>query len=133
MLANFETLKDVDEIGESIAQSIIDFFSDLQNIQIIDRLKSYGVQLEIDESASTVQSDILKGKKLVVSGVFTQFSRNELKQSIEDNGGNISSAISKNTNYLIAGDKMGPAKRAKAESLKVPIISEEEYIILISQ
>jgi DNA ligase (NAD+) len=75
---------------------------------------------------------VLKGKKLVVSGVFQKFSRNELKQSIEDNGGKVSSSISKNTDYLVAGDKMGPAKRTKAESLGVPIISEDEYISMIN-
>ncbi len=133
MFANFQDLTEVDEIGERIAQSTIDFFGDLLNIQIIDRLKSYGLQFEIQESESTIQSEILKGKKIVISGVFTEFSRNELKQSIEDNGGKVSSSISKNTNYLIAGDKMGPAKRVKAEGLGVAIISEKEYIHLIKK
>jgi DNA ligase (NAD+) len=132
MQAGFESLVAADEIGDVIAQSIIDFFNDLSNIQIIDRLKSYGLQFEIDESKSTIQSDVLKGKKLVVSGVFQKFSRNELKQSIEDNGGKVSSSISKNTDFLVAGDKMGPAKRTKAESLGVPIISEDEYISMIN-
>lgn len=131
MTADFEALISVDEIGDRIAQSIIDFSNNLLNIQLVDRLKSYGLQFEVDESKSTVQSAILQAKKLVVSGVFTKFSRNELKQSIEDNGGKVSSSISKNTDYLIAGDKMGPAKRTKAESLGVPIITEEEYIALI--
>jgi len=132
MTANFETLIAVDEIGDRIAQSIIDFSNNLINIQLIDRLKSYGLQFEVDESQSTVQSAILQGKKLVVSGVFTKFTRNELKQSIEDNAGKVSSSISKNTDYLIAGDKMGPAKRTKAENLGVPIISEDDYIGMIS-
>ena len=131
MIADFETLIAVDEIGDRIAQSIIDFSNDLFNIQLVHRLKSYGVQFVLNEDNSTVQSDILNGKKIVISGVFTKFSRNELKQSIEDNGGKISSSISKSTDYLIAGDKMGPAKRSKAESLGVPIISEEDYIIMI--
>ncbi len=131
MTVDFETLTAVDEIGDRIAQSIIDFSNDLLNIQLVDRLKSYGLQFEIDESKSTVQSAILQGKKLVISGVFTKFSRNELKQSIEDNGGKVSSSISSKTDYLIAGDKMGPAKRTKAEKLGVPIISEDEYIEMI--
>ena len=131
MQADFETLTAVDEIGERIAKSVLDFSNDLGTIQLIDRLKSYGLQLEINEENSSVQSDILKGKKIVVSGVFTQFSRNELKQSIEDNGGKVSSSISSKTDYLIAGDKMGPAKRTKAETLGVAIISEEEYMKLI--
>ncbi len=133
MAADYEKLIAVDEIGDRIATSLIDFFNDLTNIQVIDRLKQYGLQLQIDESKSTVQSEILKGKKIVVSGVFTKFSRNELKQSIEDNGGKVSSAISKNTDYLIAGDKMGPAKRSKAESLGIAIISEDDYLKLINQ
>ena len=131
MTVDFETLTAVDEIGDRIAQSIIDFSNDLLNIQLVDRLKSYGLQFEVDESKSTVQSAILQGKKLVVSGVFAKFSRNELKQSIEDNGGKVSSSISSKTDYLIAGDKMGPAKRTKAEKLGVPIISEDEYIEMI--
>ncbi len=133
MQADFETLIAVDEIGERIANSIIDFFSDSLNIQIVNRLKSYGLEFVINESESTKKSDLLLGKKLVVSGVFTLFSRQELKQSIEDNGGKVSSAISKNTSYLVAGDKMGPAKRTKAESLGVPIISEQEYSELIAE
>lgn len=132
MTVNLETLVAVDEIGERIAQSILDFSNDILNIQLIERLKQYGLQLEIDESQSTAQSTILQGKKLVVSGVFSKFSRNELKQSIEDNGGKVSSSISSKTDYLIAGDKMGPAKRTKAEKLEVPIISEDEYIVMIS-
>ncbi len=131
MTADFETLIAVDEIGDRIAQSITDFSNDLLNIQLVDRLKSYGLQFEVDESKSTVQSAILQGKKLVVSGVFTKFSRNKLKQSIEDNGGIVSSSISSKTDYLIAGDKMGPAKRTKAEKLGVPIISEDEYLRMI--
>lgn len=131
MTADFKTLIAVDEIGDRIAQSIMDFSNDLLNIQLVDRLKSYGLQFEVDKSKSTVQSAILQGKKLVVSGVFTRFSRNELKQSIEDNGGKVSSSISSKTDYLIAGDKMGPAKRTKAEKLGVPIISEDEYIEMI--
>lgn len=131
MHADLESLTAVDEIGERIAQSMFDFSNDLRNIQLIDRLKIYGLQLEIDHSKSTAQSSILQGKKLVVSGVFTKFSRNELKQSIEDHGGKVSSSISSKTDFLIAGDKMGPAKRTKAENLKVAIITEETYLKMI--
>jgi len=131
MQADFETLVAVDEIGERIAHSVIDFSNDLLNMQLIDRLKSYGVQFEINKADDTTKSTILKGKKLVVSGVFSKFSRKELKQSIEDNGGKVSSSLSSKTDYLIAGDKMGPAKRTKAEKLEIAIISEDEYIELI--
>ncbi|OSY87850.1 DNA ligase [Tenacibaculum holothuriorum] len=132
MTANFETLVAVDEIGDRIAQSIIDFSNDLGNIQLIDRLKSYGIQLEVSAESLENQSDKLAGKVFVVSGVFHQMSRNELKKAIEDNGAKVSSSISKKTNYVVAGDNMGPSKLAKAESLEIPIISEQDFIDMIS-
>ena len=132
MRANFETLIAVDEIGDKIAESVVEFFNDLGNIQLVNRLKSYGVQLQISEEELSGQSDKLKGLVFVVSGVFQQMSRNELKKAIEDNGGKVSTSISKKTNYLIAGDQMGPSKKAKAENLGVAMISEEELIVMIS-
>ena len=132
MRANFETLIAVDEIGDKIAESVLEFFNDLGNIQLVNRLKSYGVQLQISEEELSGQSDKLKGLVFVVSGVFQQMSRNELKKAIEDNGGKVSTSISKKTNYLIAGDQMGPSKKAKAENLGVAMISEEELIVMIS-
>ncbi|NLP58223.1 NAD-dependent DNA ligase LigA [Lutibacter sp. B1] len=130
--ATFEQLISVDEIGDKIAESVINFSNNLVNIQLIERLKSYGVQLEISEKDLQHLTNILQGKTFVVSGVFTEFSRNDLKKSIEDNGGKVASSISKKTDYLVAGDKMGPSKRTKAESLGVPIISEIEYLKMIS-
>lgn len=121
----------VDEIGEKIAQSVVDFFENKENIEIIDRLKSFGVQMEIIEKINPNATSILKGKTFVVSGVFSLFSRDELKQSIEDNGGKVGSSISAKTNYVIAGENMGPAKLDKANQLKIPIISENEYVNLI--
>ena len=132
MRANFETLIEVDEIGDKIAESVLEFFNDLGNIQLVNRLKSYGVQLQISEEELSGQSDKLKGLVFVVSGVFQQMSRNELKKAIEDNGGKVSTSISKKTNYLIAGDQMGPSKKAKAENLGVAMISEEELIVMIN-
>ena len=132
MRANFETLIAVDEIGDKIAESVLEFFNDLGNIQLVNRLKSYGVQLQISEEELSGQSDKLKGLIFVVSGVFQQMSRNELKKAIEDNGGKVSTSISKKTNYLIAGDQMGPSKKTKAENLGVAMISEEELILMIS-
>jgi len=131
MKASFEELIAVDEIGDRIAESVIDFSSNLINIQLIDRLKLYGVQLEMSEESQEGKTEILQGKIFVVSGVFTEFNRNDLKKSIEDNGGKVGSSISKKTNYVIAGDKMGPSKFAKAESLGVPIISELDYIAML--
>ncbi|QCX40036.1 NAD-dependent DNA ligase LigA [Aureibaculum algae] len=129
--ASFEELIAVDEIGDRIAQSIIDFSNNPLNIDLVNRLKSYGVQMELSAKALENQTDELQGKIFVVSGVFTKMSRNELKKSIEDNGGKVSSSISKKTNYIIAGDNMGPSKRTKAEDLGIPIISEDDYIAMI--
>ncbi len=132
MKADFETLIAVDEIGDRIAQSIIDFSSDLGNVQLINRLKSYGVQLEVSKESLANQTDKLQGQIFVVSGVFHQMSRNELKKAIEDNGGKVSSSISKKTNFIVAGDNMGPSKLTKAEKLGIPIISEQDFIDKIS-
>lgn len=122
----------VDEIGERIAQSVIDFFANEENRKLVGRLKVYGVQLEAKAGTDTSVSDILAGKTLVVSGVFEKFSRDDLKKAIEDNGGKVGSSISSKTDYVVAGDNMGPAKLQKAEQLGVKIISEDEFVNLIS-
>ena len=132
MVADFETLVAVDEIGDRIAQSIIDFSNNLGNIQLINRLKSNGLQLEVSQENLANQTNKLEGQIFVVSGVFHQMSRNELKKAIEDNGGKVSSSISKKTNFIVAGDNMGPSKLSKAESLGIPIISEQDFIDKIS-
>jgi DNA ligase (NAD+) len=132
MNASFEELVNVDEIGDKIAASIVEFSSNLYSIQLVNRLKESGVQLEVSEKKLQNQTDKLNGNVFVVSGVFHQISRNELKKAIEDNGGKVSSSISKKTNYVVAGDNMGPAKLAKAESLGIPIISEDEFLSKIS-
>ena len=132
MTASFEELINVDEIGDRIAQSIIDFSSDLRNIQLINRLKVAGIQLEVSQEDLENQTDKLQGKIVVVSGVFNQLSRNELKKAIEDNGGKVSSSISKKTNFIVAGDNMGPTKLIKAQDLGVEIISEQDFIDKIS-
>ncbi|MFC2126776.1 NAD-dependent DNA ligase LigA [Bacteroidota bacterium] len=131
MNASFEELVLVDEIGEKIAESIVSFSNDLLNINLIDRLKSYGVQLEVSAEALEGLTDKLKDKIFVVSGVFHKMSRNELKKAIEDNGAKVSSSISKKTSYVVAGDNMGPSKLEKASSLGVPIISEEDFIKML--
>ena len=132
MVADFETLVSVDEIGDRIAQSVIDFSNNLGNIQLINRLKSYGLQLEVSQENLANQTNKLEGQIFVVSGVFHQMNRNELKKAIEDNGGKVSSSISKKTNFIVAGDNMGPSKLSKAESLGIPIISEQDFIDKIS-
>ncbi len=122
----------VDEIGDKIAQSVIEFFENQDNCDTIDRLKTAGVQMAIDESKSTVVSAILEGKTFVVSGVFEKFSRDDLKKAIEDNGGKVGSSISAKTDYVVAGANMGPAKLEKAHQLKIPIISEEDFLGMVS-
>ncbi|PRZ21644.1 NAD-dependent DNA ligase LigA [Flavobacterium granuli] len=121
----------VDEIGERIAQSVIEFFENQENRNIIDRLKAYGVQFEIVEKINPNATDRLAGKVFVVSGVFEKFSRDDLKKAIEDNGGKIGSSISAKTDYVVAGDNMGPAKLEKASKLNIPIISEIEFMKLL--
>jgi DNA ligase (NAD+) len=116
----------VDEIGDKIAQSVVQFFENQENIRIIDRLKNYGVQLESGEEDILI-SEKLKGKTFVVSGVFEIYSRDELKKAIEDNGGKVGSSISSKTDYVIAGDNMGPSKLEKANQLKIAIISETDF------
>ncbi|SRX76049.1 NAD-dependent DNA ligase LigA [Aequorivita antarctica] len=130
--ASAEELITVDEIGERIAQSVVSFFTSEENIATIERLKSYGVQLEISAEKLANQTNTLNGNTFVVSGVFTKVSRDELKKLIEDNGGKVSSAISSKTNYVVAGENMGPSKKTKAESLGVAIISEDDFLQMIS-
>ncbi len=128
MTASFDELVNVDEIGDRIAQSIVDFSNDLNNIQLINKLKVVGIQLSVSAESLENQSEKLKGQIFVVSGVFHQMSRNDLKKAIEDNGGKVSSSISKKTNFIVAGDNMGPSKLVKAESLGITIISENDFI-----
>jgi len=123
----------VDEIGERIAQSVIDFFENDENREIIKRLKSYGVQFEIIEKINPNATDKLSGKTFVVSGVFSTFSRDELKKAIEDNGGKVGSSISVKTDFVVAGDNMGPAKLEKANKLNVAIISEDQFISMLNE
>ncbi|WP_179345304.1 NAD-dependent DNA ligase LigA [Winogradskyella ursingii] len=128
MAAPIEGLIAVDEIGDRIAESVVEFFASEENKNIIARLKNFGVQLEISAEKLANQTDKLSGKSIVVSGVFESVSRNELKKLIEDNGGKVSSSISSKTSFLVAGDKMGPSKLAKAEKLNVPILTEESFL-----
>ncbi len=123
----------VDEIGERIARSVIEFFENEENKKIIERLKSYGVQFEIVEKINPNATEKFIGKTFVVSGVFAQFSRDELKKTIEDNGGKVGSSISAKTDFVVAGDNMGPAKLEKATKLNIPILSEEDFITKLNQ
>jgi len=122
----------VDEIGDKIAQSVIEFFENVENRITIERLKKVGIQFELIEKNTQV-SNKFQGKTFVVSGVFEQFSRDDLKKAIEDNGGKVGSSISTKTDYVVAGENMGPAKLEKANQLKIAIISEEDFIQMTNE
>lgn len=130
MQASFDELIAVDEIGEKIAISVQQYFLDERNVEIINRLKSYGLQFEVIEAENA--STKLEGKSIVVSGVFSSMSRNEIKGLIELNGGKNVGSISKKTSFVLAGENMGPSKYQKANDLEIPIISEEEFLKMIN-
>lgn len=130
--ASVEELTEIEEVGEKIALSIKDFFADERNIHIINRLKNAGLQFE-QEKKVVSENQVLSGMNIVVSGVFATMSRDEIKQLIEDLGGKNVSSISKKTTFVVAGDKMGPEKRKKAESLGVEIKSEDDFLKMIGK
>ncbi len=128
--ADFERLISIDEIGDRIAESVLEFFKNSNNIEIIKRLKHHGLNFEIQEKAQA--SSKLEGLKFVISGVFEKFDRKELKKLIEEHGGKNTSSLSKSTDYLIAGDNMGPSKKEKAEKFNIPVIDENEFENMIT-
>ena len=129
--ATFEELNAVDEIGDTIAESIIQWFANPQHIEIIEKLKAAGLHLSVDESNQPEIDNKLDGKSFVVSGVFTKFSRDELKDTIEKFGGKNVGSISSKTDFVLAGENMGPAKLQKATDLGIKIISEEDFLEMI--
>lgn len=129
--ATYEELLEVDEVGGKIARSIIDYFNDERNILIIEKLRNKGLKFELSEEHLAAATDKLKGLTFVVSGVFSKFSRDDLKKAIELNGGKNVGSISAKTNYVIAGENMGPAKLEKAEKLGIKIITEDDFIKMI--
>jgi DNA ligase (NAD+) len=130
-LATLEELTEVEEIGERIGQSVIDFFQSEENKLIVRRLREAGLNFEIEEGENG-GSNVLGGKSFVVSGVFSKFSRDDIKTAIEQHGGKNVGSISSKTDYVLAGDNMGPSKLKKAEDLQIPIISEDEFLAMIS-
>ena len=130
--ASVEQLLEVGDIGEKTAQTIVAYFVDSRNVEIINRLKQAGLQFQLSDEQLTNTSDKLKDLSFVVSGVFSKFSRDDLKKAIEQNGGKNVGSISGKTSYVIAGDNMGPEKLKKAEKLGVPIISEDDFINMIN-
>ena len=121
---------EVDEIGDRIADSLLDYFKDERNILLIERLIKQGVAFESDEQQSTV-NNVLEDQKFVISGVFQTISRENLKEIIESMGGTVVGSISAKTNYLVAGEGMGPSKKNKAEKLGIPIIDESTFFKMI--
>lgn len=131
--ASLEELTQVEDIGEKIAESVLEFFADPDNQKLIQRLKTAGLQFETIGKSYALQSNQLEGKTFVISGVFQQFGRDELKDKIEAHGGKVVSSISKKLDYLLAGDKMGPSKLEKAQKLHVSLISEAEFLGMIGE
>lgn len=129
--ASIEQLIEVGDIGETTAKSIVDYFADAKNAALIEKLRENGVQLELSEDQLVNASDKLKGLSFVVSGVFSKFSRDDLKKAIEQNGGKNVGSISGKTSYVLAGENMGPEKLKKAEKLGVPVISEDDFIRML--
>ena len=125
--ASIEEMTQINEIGEKIALSVRSFFDDKRNIEIVNRLKNAGLQFIVEEKQTSDKEQVLTGKTFVVSGVFEHYSRDGIKETIEAYGGKNVGSISSKTDYVLAGDKMGPEKRKKAESLNIPIITEAEF------
>ena len=131
--ASFEDLTAVDEIGERIARSIIAYFADERNRTLVNRLMEYGLQMSVPEEKLANRSEKLKGLSIVISGTFARHSRDEYKAMIEQHGGKNSGSVSGKTDYILAGDNMGPAKLEKAAKLGVKIINEDEFLNMIAE
>ncbi|HOK36920.1 MAG TPA: NAD-dependent DNA ligase LigA [Paludibacteraceae bacterium] len=131
--ATYEELLEVEEIGDKIAQSVIQFFSDPKNLEIIQRLKAAGVQMSVSEENQLLKGNELEGKSIVISGVFKLHSRDEYKKMIEEHGGKNVSSVSSKTSFILAGDNMGPEKLKKAQQLGIPLIDESTFLAMINE
>ena len=131
MHAGIEELQEIEGIGEVMAKSIITYFHDEKNIEIIERLRGYGLQMQLSESQTANVSAKLAGQSIVISGVFAHHSRDEYKTLIEQHGGKNVGSISSKTSFILAGENMGPSKLQKAEKLGIRIVSEEEFLGMI--
>lgn len=131
--ATLEELMSVDGVGQVIAESVLKYFANPINASIVDRLATYGVQMQLSAEQLSDRSDKLAGKSIVISGVFALHSRDEYKSMIENNGGKNVGSISKKTSFILAGDNMGPSKLEKAQSLGIPLVSEQEFLAMIEQ
>jgi DNA ligase (NAD+) len=133
MNASFEQLVAIDEIGERIAASVLEFFAKDSNRELVARLKKAGLQLMVEERQVLDRTDILKGQSIVISGVFALHSRDEYKEMIEKNGGKNVGSVSKSTSFILAGDNMGPSKLEKAEKLGVRLVNENEFLAMLGK
>lgn len=131
--ATLEQLLEIDGIGEVMAKSIMTYFHNEQNLEIVERLRSYGLQMALSEEQTAQASDRLKGKRIVISGVFQHHSRDEYKLMIEQHGGKNVGSISGKTSFILAGDNMGPSKLQKAEKLGIQIVSEDDFLNMIEE
>jgi DNA ligase (NAD+) len=129
--ARYEDLTTIHEIGNRIASSVQEYFNNEKNLEIVDKLKQAGVNLEIKEE--TEASNILNGSRIVISGTFEIYSRDQLKAMIEKYGGKNTSSVSSNTDYLLAGSNIGPKKLNKAKENKIPVISEKDFLEMIGE
>ena len=133
MTATLDQLTQIDGIGEVMAKSVISYFHTPENVEIVERLRAYGLQMSLSEEQMSSATNILAGKSIVISGVFQKHSRDEYKAMIEQNGGKNTGSISAKTSLVLAGENMGPAKLQKAEKLGVRIINEDEFLEMIAQ
>ena len=129
--ATLEELTATPDVGERIAASVVKYFSDPRNIEIVERLKSYGLQMEVGEETAALQTEKLKGLSIVISGTFAHHSREEYKEMIERNGGKNVGSVSKKTSFILAGENMGPAKLEKAAALGVKLMTEDEFLKML--
>ena len=133
MTASLEDLQEVEGIGEVMARSIVSYFQNEQNRQIVERLRGYGLQFALSEAQTVTHSDRLAGQSVVISGVFQHHSRDEYKLLIEQHGGKNVGSISGKTSFILAGDNMGPSKLEKAQKLGIRIVSEDEFLEMIEK
>lgn len=131
MNASLEELQEVEGVGKVIAESVIRFFHQKENLEILERLRSYGLQMSLNESQLSGGSDRLAGKSIVISGVFEKHSRDEYKEMIEQHGGKNVGSISSKTSFILAGENMGPSKLQKAEKLNIPLMNEDEFLKML--
>ena len=129
--ATLEELTATPDVGERIAASVVKYFSDPRNVEIVERLKNYGLQMEVGEETAALQTEKLKGLSIVISGTFAHHSRDEYKEMIERNGGKNVGSVSKKTSFILAGENMGPSKLEKAAALGVKLMTEDEFLKML--